>query len=395
MVFRGVLLAVVVAASLCSWAQSPHQHHASGTTDSENQVITVSGLRVPDVELVDQHGTRVHFCSDLIKGKVVAINTIFTTCTTICPIMGANFAKLNKLLAHEGRSNLSLISISIDPAVDTPDRLSQWSSEFGGTGSGWTLLTGTKSNVQKLLRALQVFTPEKDNHSPVVLIGGDGIGSWVRADALRDPSDLARLIRARLELRQSNPPPKDAHLVRAQDKPEKEDSLSAPARQYFTDIELRTQNGDFVRFYTDLLKDKVVVVNTFFGTCRGACPMMAAVLAGVQERLGDRLGKDLFFLSFSVDPVNDTPEKLKEYAQHFHAKPGWLFVTGTPENVHFALAKLGHQEAREEHQTVFMVLNNGEGLLKVGFDARVTPDSLTQIIERALDNVRDRDNGRD
>jgi protein SCO1/2 len=109
----------------------------------------------------------------------------------------------------------------------------------------------------------------------------------------------------------------------------------------------------------------------------------------VQKRLGDRLGKDVFFVSFSVDPANDTPEKLKEYAERFHAKPGWLFVTGTPENVTFALAKLGHKGAREVHQTVFMVLNDGDGLVKVGFDTRVTSDSLTQIVENALNKVRD------
>src|SRR5215471_11601011 len=104
---------VMIANTL--WAQNVdiHQHHIDPSANSENQPVAVSGLMIPDVELVDQSGKKVHFYSDLVKGKVVAINTIFTTCTTICPVMGANFARLSRLLSEEGK--LNLISISIDP----------------------------------------------------------------------------------------------------------------------------------------------------------------------------------------------------------------------------------------------------------------------------------------
>jgi protein SCO1 len=370
MLFRALLPAVVITVGpsmLWAQAQGGHEHHAPGVIDPGHQIATVSGLRIPDVELVNQHGEKVHFYSDLVKGKVVVINTIFTTCTTICPMLGANFAQLNKLLSTEDRSALNLISISVDPSVDTPARLSEWSSKFGEVGPGWTLLTGSKNNVDELLKALQVFTADKESHKPVTLIGGNGIGNWARADGLLAPSVLAGMVRERL--------------------------TSRAALQYFTDIELTTQAGDSVRFYSDLLKDKFVVASTFFGTCTGACPMMAAILSGVQERLGDRLGKEVYFVSFSVDPGNDTPAKLKEYAQRFDAKPGWLFVTGKPENVDFALARLGHKGPRDQHQTVFMILNNGEGLAKVGFDTRVTADSLTRIIESGLQKVRDQANG--
>ncbi len=155
---------------------------------------------IPDVELVDQHGKTVHFYSDLVKGKVVAINTIFTTCTTICPLMGANFHKLSKLLGDEANSKVSLISISIDPMVDTPERLKEWSSEFGKVTSDWTLLTGPKADIDGLLRALQIFTPEKLDHAPVVLIGRDGADDWARVSALLPPARLADLIHARLTL---------------------------------------------------------------------------------------------------------------------------------------------------------------------------------------------------
>jgi protein SCO1/2 len=174
-------------------AQTDHEHHHAASTDTGPAIV--AGLRVPDTVLVNQRGEKVHFYSDLVKGKVVAINTIFTTCTTICPLMGANFAKLRKLLG--GNPKISLISISIDPAVDTPERLDQWSREFGPVGAGWTLLTGEPAEVVALLKALQVFTPDKQDHAPVVLIGGDGVGDWSRASALMPASQLAGLILSR------------------------------------------------------------------------------------------------------------------------------------------------------------------------------------------------------
>lgn len=161
--------------------------------------------------------------------------------------------------------------------------------------------------------------------------------------------------------------------------------LSQAALKYFTDVPLVTENGDQVRFYSDLLKDKVVVINTFFGTCHGICPVSSAVLSSLQNRLGDRLGKDVFLLSFSVDPENDTPEKLRAYGEQFHSKPGWLFLTGKKENVALALHKLGEKaERKEDHLTVFLVGNNRTGLWKKVMAPGLTADKLMTIVESVI-----------
>jgi protein SCO1/2 len=166
-----------------------------------------------------------------------------------------------------------------------------------------------------------------------------------------------------------------------------EEALSAAARQYFTNVPLLTQHGESVRLYADLLKDKIVVINAFFGTCNGSCPKMAGVLAGLQDRLGDHLGKDVWFLSFSVDPETDTPEKLNEYANRFHAKPGWVFLTGQKDDLDFALFKLGQKVARrEDHLTIFIVGNNKTGLWKKVFAPTSTPDSLKAVVESVLND---------
>src|SRR6266545_1630807 len=106
---------------------------------------------IPDVRLTDQNGRSVRFYSDLVKGKVVAINFVFTSCTTICSPMGANFAALQQRLGND--SDVQLISVTIDPGMDTPERLKRWSERFHAR-PGWTLVTGPRADVERLLRAL-------------------------------------------------------------------------------------------------------------------------------------------------------------------------------------------------------------------------------------------------
>ena len=165
---------------------------------AQDRAMSLSEKTIPNVELTDQNGRKVHFYSDLVSGKVVAINTIFTTCNTICPVMGARFASLSRLLGKENNSRLELISISVDPMVDTPARLKEWSLQFGSVNSHWVLLTGSKDDIDHLLKSLELFTPDKLEHTPVVLIGSGGTTQWSRASALSPPAQLAQLMRARL-----------------------------------------------------------------------------------------------------------------------------------------------------------------------------------------------------
>ena len=114
-------------------------------------------------------------------------------------------------------------------------------------------------------------------------------------------------------------------------------SSESPTQKYFGDVELLNQDGVKLRFYSDLLKGRTVVIIPFFTTCTNICPPMNATMKQIQDALGDRLGKQVFLISISVDPVTDTPQRLKAYAAKFHAKPGWSFITGSKENVDWAL----------------------------------------------------------
>ncbi len=134
---------------------------------------------------------------------------------------------------------------------------------------------------------------------------------------------------------------------------------------YFPNVELTTQDGKTVHLYDDLLKGKSVVVNLIYTHCQDSCPLETARLAQVQHMLGDRVGKDIFFYSISIDPETDTPEVLKGYAEKFHAGPGWLFLTGKKADIELVGRKLGLYSDpalnRDGHTTDLMIGNEPTG----------------------------------
>ena len=136
--------------------------------------------------------------------------------------------------------------------------------------------------------------------------------------------------------------------------------------EYFPNVVLTTQDGTRVRLYDDLLKGKSVAVNVIFTECRDACPLETAKLRELQRILSDRVGKDIFFYSISIDPTHDTPDVLKAYAKKFDVGPGWQFLTGTPEDIKLVTKKLGLSGARdtatrEGHSATLMVGNEPTG----------------------------------
>jgi protein SCO1 len=113
------------------------------------------------------------------------------------------------------------------------------------------------------------------------------------------------------------------------------------AARDFPNVALTTQDGQTVRFYDDLIKGKSVGIDLIYTDCKDECPLETARLVQVQKLLGERMGKDLYFYSISIDPRHDTPEVLKEYAEKFHVGPGWLFLTGDENDIHLIARKLG------------------------------------------------------
>lgn len=154
----------------------------------------------------------------------------------------------------------------------------------------------------------------------------------------------------------------------------------ATRRKYFTDLKLVTHEGKEVRFYSDILRDRIVLISFFYINCKTDSPRQNVVLGRVATLLRERLGKDVHIVSITVDPEHDTPVKLKDYAKVFNAGGGWTFLTGKKENVDWVTYKLGQYAPRpEEHSLIFLAGNvKGDRWLKIGKDAK--PDLLVEKI---------------
>jgi len=155
-------------------------------------------------------------------------------------------------------------------------------------------------------------------------------------------------------------------------------------RKYFTDLPLLTQEGKTVRFYTDVLKDRVVLISFIYTTCKDACPLIMHKLSEIKNRLGEMFGKQVHFVSMSVDPVRDTPEVLAQYAkQHKADHPGWVLLTGEKKNVDAILRKLGQYNAQfEAHSTIFLA-----GNVKTRHWAKISPVATVPAIVFRLQDL--------
>ena len=117
-----------------------------------------------------------------------------------------------------------------------------------------------------------------------------------------------------------------------------------PRANYFPNVVLLDQDGRKVKFYDDLVEGKTVLFNLFYTRCTKACPAGIMTLLSMQKILGDRMGKDIFFYSFTVDPEHDTPAVLKDFANEHEAGPGWTFYTGKPEDLDLLRKRLGFRD---------------------------------------------------
>ncbi len=148
---------------------------------------------ISNLILVDQDGKRVDFYNDLVKGRVVAINFIYTTCPSVCPMQGNQFARLQAMLGNRLGKDVVLISISANPEVDSPQKLKAWLSNYGAN-QGWTFVTGEKAEIDRLSRALTGDQARTGYHSPVLFIGNYDKGLWRRVYGLAEPERLTRMI---------------------------------------------------------------------------------------------------------------------------------------------------------------------------------------------------------
>jgi cytochrome oxidase Cu insertion factor (SCO1/SenC/PrrC family) len=315
-----------------------------------------------------------------------------------------------------------MISISVDPTTDVPERLKEFSAKFKA-GPGWTFVTGDKIEIDKLLKALGASIPDdKNNHTSLILIGNAETGYWTRTYGLAPASTILKVINEAAASKDSAATNKtgatseDAVIVpqpsaetasrtdasqrvltksplgASSSAPVEENAsvagrqkkLAAAARNYFPNLVLVNQDNQPMRFYEDLLKGKTVLINFMLTHCTGACSPMTANLAKVQKYLGEHVGKEVVMISISVDPEHDTPDALKRYAEGFKIQPGWYFLTGTKENVDGVLSKLGgYTDDPQKHSTVLIIGDEATGQwMKV--PALAKPSEIADAVAKIL-----------
>lgn len=162
---------------------------------------------------------------------------------------------------------------------------------------------------------------------------------------------------------------------------------------YFPNVPLITQDGKVVHFYDDLLKGKVVAIDMIYTHCVDSCPLETARLAQAQKLLGDRVGKEIFFYSITLDPKRDTPEALKAYAEKYHVGPGWLFLTGKPADIDLLSKKLGLYSDpdagnRDGHMPILLLGDEATGQWMKN-SAVENPKFLSMLIEHFMGEYND------
>jgi len=169
-----------------------------------------------------------------------------------------------------------------------------------------------------------------------------------------------------------------------------QDSVSnAPVTQIklvVPDVTVVNQSGEKVRFNSDVIDNRVAVVSSFFTSCTAFCPLTQERLSRLAKELGDRMGKDVVFVSISVDPQRDTPPQMKVWGEKFHIGHGWALVSGKKDGIEVLLKSFGLYVDMQRHQSALIIGNQRQGWVRVSSWA--SPARLSQVIDGVEKNPR-------
>ena len=196
-------ISILLSISAPSWSQqskdhTKHHDHSTHLKAMSNTHFTVSDVNylIPNEILLDSSGKQIELRKLLNQGQPVALNFIFTTCTTICPVMTATFSQMRKALGKKSEKVL-IVSITVDPEYDRPAVLKKYATLFDA-GEGWSFLTGEGNSINRVLRSFDVYAGSKMNHQPVSLFKKSDSPTWIRVDGLASGKEMANLVMERL-----------------------------------------------------------------------------------------------------------------------------------------------------------------------------------------------------
>ncbi len=171
------------AAHMAQMAADPHAQHQAHTGAQGAQVTFA------DVPLLDQDGRELRLKDDLVGDRIVVMGFVYTSCTTVCPVISAIMQKLQTQLGERAGRDVQLISLTIDPLRDTPERLHQYAGRFEA-GEGWRWVTGSNEAVTDTLKGLGTWTANYQDHPPLIMVGDGRTRQWTRFYGFTDPAVL-------------------------------------------------------------------------------------------------------------------------------------------------------------------------------------------------------------
>jgi protein SCO1/2 len=187
------VFAAVLAIPAAMADEDPHAKHRAMMQQKSEPAAESAEIDLRDHLLVDQDGQELMFVSDVIGDNIVVMDFVYTTCTTICPVLSALFTQVQGKLGEAVGDEVTLVSMSVDPVRDTPQRLKAYSAKHRA-GEGWLWLTGPKADVDDVLTGLGAYTSNFEDHPSMVLIGDGRTGEWKRLFGFPNPDRVVQIV---------------------------------------------------------------------------------------------------------------------------------------------------------------------------------------------------------
>ena len=188
-----VMATMLFSAALLGGIEAPAAHDAHHHAAPAEAKPKAARVTLHDLQLADVDGQTIRFKSEAVGNRIVVVGFIYTSCTTICPVTSAVFAdvqqRLIKTLGERFGHEVKLITLTVDPATDTSERLKAYAANFGSPG-GWLWLTGEKPQVDRVLTGLGAYAADFTRHSGAVLVGDARTGDWMRFYGIPNPTDI-------------------------------------------------------------------------------------------------------------------------------------------------------------------------------------------------------------
>ena len=179
----------------------PHAHHKA-MLNKPAEAAKSTEVDLLDRTLVDQDGREVKFVSDVIGDRIVVMDFVYTTCTTVCPVLSALFSQVQEKLGDHLGEDVVLVSVSVDPTRDTPQRLKAYAARYQAQ-AGWIWLTGGKRTMDEVLDGLGAYSPNFEDHPSMVLVGDGRSGEWSRFFGFPSPDRIMDQVHALQAARQT------------------------------------------------------------------------------------------------------------------------------------------------------------------------------------------------